>query len=60
VEEFRYNIGAEDRVARARVADQQDPEYRGFFDVGALGIANAYGVRAGELGQLRDRQRDLS
>jgi hypothetical protein len=45
VEEFRYNIGAQDRLVLSRDTAQQGQGFRGLFDVSALGAADAYGDR---------------
>lgn len=45
VEEYRYNVGAEDHLVRARLADARTSDFRGFFDVSSVGTADAYGER---------------
>lgn len=45
VEEYRYDVGAEDHLIRARDADARGRDFRGFFDVSSVPTADAYGER---------------
>jgi hypothetical protein len=43
IEEYRYNLGAQDHFNRSRAAIPQESNFGGFFDVSPLGTAVAYG-----------------